>query len=342
MAWDDRDYYRGGGGGSYLSSPGAILQYAMPVGSLFGARIQIHFWLFVAIVFGSIRILQTTSAVWVPIYAALFVLAALVHEFGHRTAAHLVGGSHDEFVLWPAGGMIPVSVPPRPWALFVGSVGGIAANLVVAVACDSAVWMLEKVWAPISLNPLQALFGTTPLFIDGVSPAATAIFMFMSLNMAVLFAAILPYYWFDGAPLGESFLWKWIGRQKAVMVVCWGGMILAVPMALLMLAGTNLMGVFFWGLLFMSAYGKLQETRANPYGGYEEALAEQLASRGTPRAKRASPLKRWANERKVGGREKLQRQVDEILEKVSRHGMHSLSDAEKKTLERASRELRDH
>lgn len=342
MAWQDRDYYGGENPRGYLSSPAGLLGLSVPFGTWGPVRVRLHFWLLLSILFICVPYLEARNLTWLSLHVGFFLIALMLHEFGHRVFAQWVDGSHDEFMLWPAGGMIPVNVPQTPLATFVGFVGGLAANLAGALVCTAFIWFQDRQLVLPSLNPLQVFGGVSVPISPTASFASNALIMFMALNMMVFFAALLPYYWFDGASILQSILWPWTGLRQAINVTCIVGMVLAVPMFLLAVAGTNLLGMIFWALLFASAYNRRRELKMEPVGGYEDALAQSLAiQRGERRTRKPSRITRWAEERKAASQQKLQQQVDQILEKVARDGMHSLTNAEKSTLERASRELKD-
>ena len=48
-------------------------------------------------------------------YLALFLIVML-HEYGHALACRQVGGTANQIVLWPLGGVAFVNPPPRPGA----------------------------------------------------------------------------------------------------------------------------------------------------------------------------------------------------------------------------------
>src|SRR6202790_1610878 len=48
-------------------------------------------------------------------YLALFLIV-MIHEFGHALACRQVGGTANQIVLWPLGGVAYVNPPPRPGA----------------------------------------------------------------------------------------------------------------------------------------------------------------------------------------------------------------------------------
>src|SRR6201987_5882865 len=62
-------------------------------------------------------------------YLALFLIVTL-HEFGHALACRQVGGTANQIVLWPLGGVAYVNPPPRPgatlWSLVAGPLVNVA------------------------------------------------------------------------------------------------------------------------------------------------------------------------------------------------------------------------
>src|ERR1700690_1182182 len=62
-------------------------------------------------------------------YLALFLIVT-IHEFGHALACRQVGGTANQIVLWPLGGVAYVNPPPRPgatlWSIAAGPLGNLA------------------------------------------------------------------------------------------------------------------------------------------------------------------------------------------------------------------------
>jgi hypothetical protein len=57
---------------------------------------------------------QASTFAWnIAEYVILFALV-LLHEFGHALACRQVGGTANQIVLWPLGGVAYVEPPPRP------------------------------------------------------------------------------------------------------------------------------------------------------------------------------------------------------------------------------------
>src|SRR5467141_3025399 len=63
-------------------------------------------------------------------YLALFLIVTL-HEFGHSLACRQVGGTANQIVLWPLGGVAYVNPPPRPGAALWSIAAGPLVNVVL-------------------------------------------------------------------------------------------------------------------------------------------------------------------------------------------------------------------
>jgi hypothetical protein len=346
MGWQDRNYTSGGGSGSdFLGNPLAALNFSIPFGTWFGARVRLHFWLLLSFVFVYVDGLRAGTVLFPTVVCLFSLVALLCHEFGHRLVAHWVGGSHDEFMLWPPGGMIPPNAPPFPRPYFLTHAGGIFANLLLALASTTASFALTRSLSGLPLNPFSFFLGLTPMNLAGSRGALLAVLLlhlFATINIGIIFANFLPYYWFDGGPLLQAILWPFIKLYNAINVTCIVGMVLAVPMFLFALMTSSLLAMFYWALLFASSYTKRQQLKATGPQELEEAVAwsANYADAPSPRRKK---LKKHAlsSARKKHQAEQLeQAKIDAILEKVHLHGLHSLSFWEKRTLKKATERQR--
>src|ERR1700758_1816049 len=82
-----------------------------------GISVFLHWsWFLVAIYEINGSTTGYSSRVWnVLEYLSLFLIV-LLHEFGHALACRQVGGTANQIVLWPLGGVAYVNAPPRPGA----------------------------------------------------------------------------------------------------------------------------------------------------------------------------------------------------------------------------------
>lgn len=133
-------------------------------------------------------------------YLALFLIV-LMHEFGHSLACRQVGGSSDQIVLWPLGGVAYVDPPPRPGATLWSIAAGPLVNVALFPVLSALVLLGKSLgWAD-TLPNLQGLLRTIWL-----------------INVVLLAFNILPIYPLDGGQILRSLLWFWLGRARSLMV----------------------------------------------------------------------------------------------------------------------------
>src|SRR5713226_8558117 len=133
-------------------------------------------------------------------YLALFLIVML-HEYGHALACRQVGGTADQIVLWPMGGVAYVDPPPRPGAMLWSIVAGPLVN-VVLLPLLSVLGLLSR-----SLGWSQAM------------PNAHALLRAVwFINLGLLMFNILPIYPLDGGQILRSLLWFVVGRARSLKV----------------------------------------------------------------------------------------------------------------------------
>jgi Zn-dependent protease len=345
MSWRDRDYNRGFSGGWGGGSGGvlSLFGWSLPLGTVLGIRIQASFWLLLLAVFELLYVFYTRSLVLAILAIAGIVAALLLHELGHRWTAQLVGGRHDDFLMWPCGNMIPPMHPPAAWPMFAAQAGGILANGVAAMFVGTIIsvnWhvlpaFLAAVLGQLQPDPIAMMLSTNLL--------ASALYMFCMANIFLVAINLLPFYWFDGAYLLQAILWPMTGAYQSVNATCITGMIVAVPLFMLAAVSMSFMGMLVCAMLF---YDSLQRRRALQVDG--PGMIDQLISSSAnisdlPAPKRKRLLQRWLHwiARRDHRARKEQQMVDTILEKVSAKGMHSLTRKEKRILHRATQRQRE-
>ena len=343
MSWRDRDYNRGFGGGWGGGGVLSLLTWSLPLGTFFGIRMQASFWLLLLVAFELLYALHTGSLA-LAILAILGVLAALlIHEFGHRLTAQLVGGRHDDFLMWPAGNMIPPMHPPAAWPMFAAQVGGIAANAITAMFIGTIValnWHATPQFLVAILGQLQPDFmamSLTPNYL------ASALYMFCMANIFLVAVNLLPFYWFDGAYLLQAILWPITGAYKSVNITCITGMVVAVPLFVLAAYSMSFVGMLVCGMMFFDSLQRRRALQVDGPGIIDQLISSSANISYLPAPKPKRLLQRWLHW--IGRRDhramKEQQMVDKILKKVSEKGMHSLTRREKRILHRATERQRE-
>jgi hypothetical protein len=330
VGWRDRDYNRGGGADDYLSNPAAILGFSVPFGTWFGVRVRLHFWLILTFVFALADMIRGMFLL-VVIGMAILTMALLFHDFLHKFFAQWLGGRHDEFMLWPAGGLIFPTIAPGPWPMFVAYVGPLAVHAAIGVGCALALGIR------LPLNPLAGL-GMQVIPPGGLNFREVLIAFGLD-NWLLLLVNLLPYYWFDGGCLLQSLIWPMAGAYQAINITCIVGMVLAVPMFFLSLMGQSFLGMVLWVLLFSASYTRRRQLQASGTGELEDAIAWSAQDTGRAGARG----RKWMQPgfaKKVAKRNAQARRerekIDQILAKVSQKGMHSLNWLERRALRKAT------
>jgi len=144
---------------------------------------------------------QYSSVAWnVVEYLALFSIV-LLHEFGHALACRQVGGSANQIILWPLGGVAYVNPPQRPGA----TLWSIAAGPLVNVA------LLPVLGVAFLLSRSMSWAETMP-------DAYVFVRAILSMNVLLLVFNLLPIYPLDGGQILRSLLWFVLGRARSLMV----------------------------------------------------------------------------------------------------------------------------
>jgi Zn-dependent protease len=169
---------------------------------LLGIDVHVHWsWFIVAIYSISDRVQNYTSPIWGALeYLALFVIV-LMHEFGHSLACRQVGGSSDQIVLWPLGGVAYVNPPQRPGATLWSIAAGPLVNVVLFPVLLGVLFAESRLGEP-SANPDLHNFLRYLCWMD---------FGLLAFNL-------LPVYPLDGGQILRSLLWFSLGKARSLMV----------------------------------------------------------------------------------------------------------------------------
>jgi Zn-dependent protease len=166
-----------------------------------GIAVFVHWsWFLFAVYEIKSRSSAYTSVTWnAAEYVGLFLIVML-HEFGHALACRQVGGTANQIVLWPLGGVAYVNPPPRPGA----TLWSIAAGPLVNVL----------------LVPVLSILVIISRWAGGASTQDVHFFLrqLWLINLILLVFNILPIFPLDGGQILRSLLWYVMGRARSLMV----------------------------------------------------------------------------------------------------------------------------
>ena len=182
----------------------------------FGIDVYVHWaWLFVAFYQISYRTHAYDSVAWrVMEYLALFLIV-LIHEFGHALATRQVGGTANQILLWPLGGVAYVSPPARPGAELWSIAAGPLVNVVLFFFFTGILWLKG-----------------IPLSSGGLSDPDVFLRNIWFINTGLLIFNLLPVYPLDGGQILRALLWFVIGRARSMYVAAVIGFIGAALLGL--------------------------------------------------------------------------------------------------------------
>lgn len=313
--------------------------------TLFGITVRLH-WTFPGLFL--IVLLHTWPIGHLLLGLALggaIALIILLHEYGHAIMAERLGaGSHD-IVLSFFGG-----------AALCGEGRSAKEDVLIAFAGP----MVNLILVAALLTPI-ALNETTPIEASLFNPFdawghSFWVWLYKANLILTGFNLLLPLYPLDGGRIVTGIIAARTGRRRALMFTT----VLAVGLAAILIGvgiyAGNVLLILICLLLVWDAvrirrlarWGMIPEYSDGFDAGY--GYGHEVESWRTAEEPEAKPgfFERWKLRREQNRRrrddehrEELKRRVDTILEKVSREGMGALTPQERRTLEEASRKMRE-
>jgi len=343
MGWQDRSYYRDG-----PRSQGNPLMWlltgSVPLFTAFGIRVRAHASLIITMIIVLLLGWGFGPMTWQERLAASIMLFTIVllHEFGHCFAARWMGGTAEDILMHPLGGLAMARPPHRPWSTFVTVACGPLVNVLICIATGLVLWFKFSV---IPWNPFGAYFWAAiekdRSLIESYNTWGLWVRWCFSTSWTIFLFNLLPIFPLDGGQIVQTALWKRVGYYKSMIFACVTGMVGAVIVGMYGLAWGGMTFVVLAIMGFVACYQMRQQLlAAGPWGFQEEDAVDYSASiyGGTTTRKSTRANERLARQtqRRQAEDRALQAKVDHILEKVSQHGMMSLTWWEKRTLRKAT------
>lgn len=211
-----------------------------------GIDLYLHWsWFLVAAYEIGDRAGSYSSIAWnVLEYLALFLIVT-IHEFGHALACRQVGGTSNQIVLWPLGGVAYVNAPPRPgatlWSIAAGPLVNVA---LVPILSGLALLGRSSGWAQTAPNAYEWLVAVSWI------------------NVGLLIFNILPIYPLDGGQILRALLWFPLGRARSLLVATIVGFIGVAGLIALAVRAQSLWFGILSAFILMNCWTGLQQARA--------------------------------------------------------------------------------
>lgn len=167
-----------------------------------GIQVYLHFSWFLVAAYELTRRrgLYTSPAYALGEYVALFAIV-LLHEFGHALACRQTGGTADQIVLWPLGGIAFVNPPRRPGAMLWSIAAGPLVNVLLFPLLSAFV-----------------LYFGVPSMSFGGGDLPRFFWNLWQINVLLLAFNLLPVYPLDGGQILRSLLWFGLGEIRSLQV----------------------------------------------------------------------------------------------------------------------------
>ena len=323
------------------------LYWAIPIGTWAGTRVRVSVFFPLVLLLFCVRL--ESVALGGAVTGVLF-LSVLLHEYGHVIAARRTGGSGDEILIWPLGGLAYVQTQPNFQSRFVTAAAGPLVNLGLCVL---------TVWHVVRLPSLHTADVWNPFVMPNVDLAGQTFSAFLvitfTVNWALLLLNLIPVYPLDGGRMLQAGLTTKLGKETGTDIYIKVGFFFAFVMMFggLMFDHTYLL--FIGSIVLVlnmqeSVQMRSGESYDESFMGYDfsQGYTSLERSEEQPAPRRQSAISRWKEKRQKERTRRQQEQemedarlLDQLLDKVHAQGMDSLTDAERRDLDRVSARIRN-
>ena len=286
---------------------------------------------------------------------AILLASVLAHESGHCFAAARVGGSGDQIVIGPLGGLGGVETLREPQSELMTTLAGPLVTLGILLLV-----LPVLVASGNSIPPLLSPLEPVGLF-EGAWWAVLLKLTFW-MNWLILIVNLLPAFPLDGARILRTMLWPALDYRSAGHIAVRASKLTALGVCLLAwlmrdVQSAEVLPAWVPLLLFATFiyFSAQYEAVRLDEGEWDEEMLSYDFSQGytslerpseTPRSPGRS-MRRWLKNRRESRRKRRlfqeqeeERQVDEILLRLHESGMNGLTAKERSLLNRVSARYR--
>lgn len=349
MGFEDRRYKEGGAGAWRSQSSfvdGGFFSWSLPlfkvpdsVRWLGGIRVRVHILYLLMLASEVPKVIRTGDWQYAAAITATLFVMVLLHEFGHCVACRFVGGSADDILMWPLGGLAACRPPHRWRAALVTTAGGPGVNVVLVPVLGAAMLLAGAGWENLIFNPFSSSSVAHVYF--AWEPWQIWLSAAYAMNaMLLAFNVLVPMFPMDGGRILQEMLWPKLGYKRSMEIAVTLGLVGAVAMGLYGFANgeMRLVGIaIFGGMTCSNQKQQLKMMEEEPAWAYDTSRGyKAFEVESKPRLTREQRQAFDAARRRQQAVRKTQDAVDRALDKVREQGMQSLSARERKLLEEAT------
>lgn len=344
--WSDGRARGGGLAGDWRSTHPRFddpMSWSIPIGHAAGVTVRLHALLLIVIVIELLKsVLANPSSGAVTAFdlphtlvaLGTLILIVMAHEVGHVVACRRCGGTADEILLWPLGGLAACD-PPRRWtAELFTALGGPLVNVAIWCACAIVLGFAVD-WKPSVLfpNPLSpSAFAGMP------GRAMEVLFILHWINWVLLLLNLLPIFPLDGGQILRALLARELDLTEATRIASRVGVVGAILLAIVGIV------VQSWTLAAIAVFCAVTCIVSLRRIAYADAMEHGMASHEAFNDDRAAArLAEKQEAREQARHAALQAEdarLDAILDKIARSGQRSLSWSERRFLKQTTKRRR--
>lgn len=320
------------------------LFWSFSLGTWIGVHVRMSVWFFVAFLIWCVRLGWDVGLV----FGGLVLVSVLLHEFGHVVGARISGGTADEILMWPLGGLAAVQPANTLTSHLVSTIFGPLVNLVIVIAL-----------LPAALNSGQgaAIFNPLTIPVKDLSgdPKFAVMLLAFSANWTLFLISMIPAYPLDGGRIVKAIAHHVWGNELGTEWYFVFGFLSAVALSIGGLLADSAAVVFLGTVVIVLTMLEFWQHRHgdtydDSFMGYD--FSQGYTSLERDQREKPAPRPGWVARWKEGRRKErerrareqaawLEQQVDLLLNKIHEHGIQSLTSAERALLQQAGTKYRD-
>ncbi|HVK18818.1 MAG TPA: site-2 protease family protein [Fimbriiglobus sp.] len=170
------------------------------------------------------------------------------------------------------------------------------------------------------------------------------------LSWVLLLINLLPAFPLDGGQIMQGLIWARSDYRRGTTIACYSGYVVGVLLLIVAIAANEALLLGLGLFMFYASSVKLHalEVEEGVYGDFSQGYMSLDRDEPAPRPRRPNVLKRWLQaraarrlQREIEQRQAEDERMDSLLDKIARFGKDTLTDEERRFMERVSARYRN-
>jgi len=290
-----------------------VLNWSLRLGRVFGTDVRVSWLLGIWMLFEGLNFAHAQQPALILIGFLVPPIAMIMHALGHAAACHLVGGRLHATTLSILNNQDEVQISLRPWNHFLVGFSGPFINFVIAGGSFIGGWYANGLWG-------------------------TVLGYVLYINLLIGIGNLLACQPFDGHRWWRGLLWMFLPMRKAVHTAVMLGFISAILLLVFAVYERDFL-LLFVGICSLMA---TINDRTMTASGQDPVFLVDPTYAGS------APVSAWRKRRAEKAAAKIEAEasaeqevLDRLLAKVGEHGLPSLTNAERKQLQKISQRQKE-